>query len=149
MDADWRWSTVCPWEEGPRWPSTPPWCVLHRDGTPYGVALQAARKRKERTCPELLGPRRRAQLVVVALEVGGRVRGDQKVCECTGHRLSSPRIASDEETCRSSVAHAVGWHVGWHSDLLCSIYSIATAEMETHLTSGGHRYAGLASGELV
>ena len=39
-------------------------CALHRDGTP--------RERKERTYPELLGPRGRAQLVVVALEVGGR-----------------------------------------------------------------------------
>ena len=54
-------------------------CALHRDGTPrrradthVGVALQAARKRKERTFPELFGPRGRAQLVVVALEVGGR-----------------------------------------------------------------------------
>ena len=54
-------------------------CALHRDGTPRrraaecdGVALKAARRKKEATYPELLGQRRRAQLVVIAVEVGGR-----------------------------------------------------------------------------
>ena len=52
-------------------------CALHRDGTPVGraadgVALKAARRRKERRCPELLGRRARAKLVVLAIEVGGR-----------------------------------------------------------------------------
>ena len=37
-----------------------------------GVALEAARKRKARTYPELVGVHRRARLVVIALEVGGR-----------------------------------------------------------------------------
>ena len=54
-------------------------CALHCDGSPHGVAadadgvaLQSARRRKERTCPELVGPRSRARLVVLAMEVGGR-----------------------------------------------------------------------------
>ena len=40
----------------------------HRDG----VALFAARRKKERTYPELIGPHARARLVVSAGEVGGR-----------------------------------------------------------------------------
>ena len=42
-----------------------------------GVALLQARKRKENT-PELRGPRARARLVVVALEVGGRWSAEAK-----------------------------------------------------------------------
>ena len=37
-----------------------------------GAALDAARRRKERTCPELTGGRGRAKLVVLAGEFGGR-----------------------------------------------------------------------------
>ena len=54
-------------------------CALHRNGTARrgaaardGVALHAARRRKERTYPELVGPHSRARLVVLAGEVGGR-----------------------------------------------------------------------------
>ena len=53
--------------------------ALHTSGEPRpraagndGAALQTARRRKERTYPELIGESRRARLVVVALEVGGR-----------------------------------------------------------------------------
>ena len=43
-----------------------------RDGGPRGViALKAARTKKEATCPELFCQGRRAQLVVLAVEVGG------------------------------------------------------------------------------
>ena len=54
-------------------------CPLRGDGSTHrgaaerhGVALVAARRRKERTCPELTAPRSRARLVVLAMEVGGR-----------------------------------------------------------------------------
>ena len=54
-------------------------CAMHCDGTPHdgapnrdGVVLEAARRRKERRYPELVGPRSRARLVVLAVEVGGR-----------------------------------------------------------------------------
>ena len=52
-------------------------CALHRVGAPGraaqqdGVVLQSARRRKERTYPELLGRRARSKLVVLAVEVGG------------------------------------------------------------------------------
>ena len=52
--------------------------AMHCDGTPHdgapnrdGVVLEAARRRKERRHPELVGPRSRACLVVLAVEVGG------------------------------------------------------------------------------
>ena len=41
-----------------------------------GVSLATARRRKERTYPELVGPRSRARLVVLAGEVGGRWSGE-------------------------------------------------------------------------
>ena len=51
--------------------------ALHYDGSPHqgadntdGVVLERARRRKERTYPELVGPRR---LVVLGIEVGGRM----------------------------------------------------------------------------
>ena len=54
-------------------------CALHCDGSLHrgaadavGVVAQAARRRKERTYPEIVGPRSRARLVVLAVEVGGR-----------------------------------------------------------------------------
>ena len=37
-----------------------------------GLAAEVARLKKVRTYPELVGPHRRAHLVVLALEVGGR-----------------------------------------------------------------------------
>ena len=53
--------------------------LLHRDGTAKrgtsvrgGAVLQEARRRKERTYPELNGAGGRARLVVLAAEVGGR-----------------------------------------------------------------------------
>ena len=54
-------------------------CALHADGTPRrnaaledGVALKAAKRKKVRAYPELVGPNSRAQLVDLAVEVGGR-----------------------------------------------------------------------------
>ena len=45
-----------------------------------GAALHAARRRKERTYPELVGLRARARLVVWAGEVGGRWSGETLTC---------------------------------------------------------------------
>ena len=46
--------------------------VLGRGNQLDGVALRAARRRKERTYPELVRPSQRAKLVVLAGEVAGR-----------------------------------------------------------------------------
>ena len=47
---------------------SPHWGASERDS----VVLVAARRRKERTCPELTASKRRTRLVVLAMEVGGR-----------------------------------------------------------------------------
>ena len=62
------------------WPSTPPSCphcaetVQHEEElqTTAVQALQEARRRKERTYPELAGDAGRARLVVLAAEAGSR-----------------------------------------------------------------------------
>ena len=60
--------------------------ALKGDGEPSrgaadrdGVALAEARRTKERTCPEVVGPGSRARLVVLALEVGGRWSEEAKI----------------------------------------------------------------------
>ena len=57
--------------------------VLHCDGSARarvahvdGAAVAVARRRKERTYPELVGQRARTRLVVLAGEVGGRWSGE-------------------------------------------------------------------------
>ena len=62
-----------------------------------GVALEAARKRKARTYPELVGVHQRARLVVIALEVRGR--------------WSTWRTPSHETTHGASVEVEVGFNV--------------------------------------
>ena len=78
--------TVCLRAMGPNWPSTPGWSPpspaeanrgqpRQRRSEYTGAALADARKAKERTHPELLRGGR-CQLVVVAMEVGGRWSGE-------------------------------------------------------------------------
>ena len=70
----WRWlQTDCHSGEASNLQST-----LRGDGnrkrgaaTRDGVTLSEARREKERTYPELVGPGARGRLVVLALEVGG------------------------------------------------------------------------------
>ena len=59
--------------------------ALHCDGSPHqgaenidGVVLERARRRKERTHPELVGPRRKARLVVLGIEVGCRMSAETR-----------------------------------------------------------------------
>ena len=90
--------------------------ALGRDGTARrgaadvdGVALEAARKRKARTYPELAGVHRRARLVVIALEVGGQVvDGDQEFLVPVGQSESSWLNPPHETTNGASVEVEVG-----------------------------------------
>ena len=58
--------------------STPFWCVrcekkkTTRAAVEDRVRVTRARRRKEATCPELVGKRARARLVVLGVEMGGR-----------------------------------------------------------------------------
>ena len=73
--------------------------MLHCDGSPHrgaadvdGAVLVAARRRKERTNPELVRPGRRARLVVLAGDVAGRW-SEEAVC-FIGH-LAKPGLAAN------------------------------------------------------
>ena len=95
---------------------------LHRDGTARpgsahidGVALQVARRRKERTYPELVGLRTRSRLVVLAGEVVGRWSGET----CTFVRLlAKAKARSEPSILRARVEFA--WRLRWAALLACA-----------------------------
>ena len=95
---------------------------LHCDGTARpgaahidGVALQVAQRRKERTYPELVGPRTRSRLVVLAGEVGGRWSSET----CTFVRLLAiARARSEPSILRTRVELA--WRLRWAALLACA-----------------------------
>ena len=91
-------------------------CALHGDGTPHagaadtdGVVLSRARRRKERTYPELVGPGCRSRLVVLAVE-GGRqvVTGDAHFRGPAGEVQSSTGTTPPAEESRASLEDAGG-----------------------------------------
>ena len=97
-------------------------CALHRDGTPVGraaetdgVALKAARRRKERRYPELLGRRARAKLVVLAVEVGGRWSEETRTFLSL---LARAKARSENHLLRNRVQQA--WRLRWGSLLSCT-----------------------------
>ena len=80
--------------------------VLWRDGAPRpsaattdGVALQAARRRKERTYRELVGPRARAKLVVLVGEVAGRWSAETDFHQVVGRGQTSLRAITVASSC--------------------------------------------------
>ena len=92
--------------------------ALRRDGTARlgaatraGVALAAARRKKERTYPELTGEGGRARLVVLAAEVGGRLSAETAQFLVA---LSNAKAESVSELLRGRVAAA------WLRLLACS-----------------------------
>ena len=91
---------------------------VHRDGRPRrgaadhdGVALTAARRKKERTHPELLGPRRRAQLVVIGVEVGGRWSQETRRSSASWPKFVPKVSVLGEKASSASLAHALGSNV--------------------------------------
>ena len=70
MKQDAASDSHCSTEPRLRW--TQPWFLHSLGSTTNDFALLAARRRKETTFPELAGRFRRARLVVLACEVGGR-----------------------------------------------------------------------------
>ena len=85
---------------------------VHCDGTASpgaahidGVALQVGRRRKERICLELVGPRTRSRLVVLAGEVG--------VCAVLGKSEGS-----EPSVLRNRVERA--WRLWWVALLACA-----------------------------
>ena len=99
-------------------------CTLHCDGSPHrgaenmdGVVLERARRRKERTYPELVvvGPRRRARLVVLGIEVGGRMS-----TETTSFLSQLAKARSRQETALLRRRVEQVWRMRWGAILACA-----------------------------
>ena len=95
---------------------------LRADGAPHiqcadvdGAALQQARRRKERTYPELSGAHGRAKLVVLAAEVGGRWSLEAQTFL---RLLVRAKTRSLPEVLRVRARQA--WLFRWSSMLACS-----------------------------
>ena len=106
---------------------------LQRDGTARrraaddnGAALDDARRRKERTCPELVGERGRARLVVLGAEVGGMWSGETAEFLAA---LSRAKAESAPENIRDEVRRA--WLRRWRNLLSCTAArALATSLLE-------------------
>ena len=109
---------------------------LHCDGSPHpraanedGAVLQAARLR-ERTYPELVGPRRRARLVVLAGEVGGRWSEETR----RFLSLLARKARSEPPILQKRVEQA--WRMRWGSILGCVAARVHAASL-LELKHGG------------
>ena len=80
------------------------------------VALQLARKKIESTCPEFFGPRRRAHLVVVAIEDGGRWSEEARGLLSA---LAIARARSELPLMRMRAEQA--WRMRWRGMLACAV----------------------------
>ena len=119
MGAAWkllRKASRCSAAQSLQW--TRPWFLLiivtarARAAKVDGIALQAARRRKERTYRELVGPRSRAKLVVLAGEVGGRWSAETstflRLLAATRARSETPVLRK-----RAEQAGSPGTEVEW------------------------------------
>ena len=95
---------------------------LSREGVPHarcaevdGAALEAARRRKERRYPELVGEDGRTRLVVLACEVGGRFSDE---CQHFLRQLSKAKVRGEPPLLQQRVRHA--WLFRWGSMLACA-----------------------------
>ena len=113
---------------------------LRGDGSPRpnaavraGVALQVARRRKERTHPELVGLRARGRVVVWAGEVGGRWSGGT----LTYLRLWAEAKSRSEPPLLRRRAE-MAWRLRWTHMLSCAAARIfAGSLLERRLNGGG------------
>ena len=94
---------------------------LHCDGSARpgassrdGVALIAARRKKERAYPELVGPHRRARLVVLAGEVGGRSDETRSFISL----LAKAKSRAEPFLLRRRIEQA--WRLRWGAMLSCA-----------------------------
>ena len=134
-------------------------CALHVDGSPRrhanqrdGVALQAAKRRKVATYPELAGPHSRAKLVVLAVEVGGRWSDETR-----GFLSQLARARAREEIPLMRRRAEQAWRLRWGAMFACAAAKAVASSLLNLLDSHGgdgrtplphevdsdHRYAGL------
>ena len=95
---------------------------LRADGEPHrrcaevdGAALAVARRRKERTYPELVGDSQRAKLVVLAGEIGGRFSEETHTFI---RLLARAKTRSIPEPLRTRARQS--WMFRWGSLLACA-----------------------------
>ena len=111
----------------------------HCDGTARpgtatrdGAAMVTARRRKEATYPELVGPRSRAKLVVLALEVGGRWSTETATFLTL---LAAARARSESALMRRRVEQA--WRMRWAGILGCAAARAFASSLLEQRPSGG------------
>ena len=102
--------------------------AAHRDG----AALVTARRKKERTYPELIGPHARARLVVFAGEVGGRWSDETRSFLC---QLARAKARSEPSILRGRAEQA--WRLRWASTLACSAARAFAASLLNLRVGGG------------
>ena len=107
----------------------------HCDGTAraapvVGVALTEARRRKERAYPELVGPRSRAKLVVLAGEVGERWSAETTMFL---------RLAAARARCESALLRRAeqAWRMRWGAMLAASAHAFAASLLEQRSNGAG------------
>ena len=106
--------------------------VLGRGSQLDGVALRAARRRKERTYPELVRPGQRAKLVVLAGEVAGR--WSEETASFLRH-LARARARSEPPVLQKRAEQA--WRLRWGSLLACAAARAFACSLLEKRVSGG------------
>ena len=113
--------------------------ALHCDGTARrgaadrdGVALEEARRREERTYPELVQPGHRAKLVVLACEVGGR--WSLEAVSFIRH-LAKARARAEPAVLKRRAEQ--GWRLRWCGLLACAAARAFAASLLERLVHGG------------
>ena len=114
-------------------------CALHCDGTPHrgaadadGVVASAARRRKVRTYPEIVGPRSWARLVVLAVEVGGRWSSETRSFIA---QLGKARSRQEPSLLRRRAEQA--WRMRWGAFLSCvAAKAVASSLLESRCAQG-------------
>ena len=97
-----------------------------------GIILAQARRRKERTYPELVGRRSRARLVVLAGEVGGRWSEETQTFL---RILARAKARSEPPTLRKRAEQA--WRMRWAATLACSAARAFAASILDLRVGGG------------
>ena len=125
--------------------------ALHCDGSAHshaanvdGAVLLAARRRKERTYPELVTPRARARLVVLAGEVGGRWSEETRRFLSL---LAKAKARSEPHILRKRVEQA--WRLRWGGILACAAARAFAASLLDLRLAGGVDGDVPASHEVV
>ena len=112
---------------------------LHADGCPHrhaadsdGAVLATARRRKERTYPEVVGPENKARLVFLALETRGRWFDEAMAFV---RLLARATVRSEPRILKKRVEQA--WRLRWLSMLDCAAARVLAASFLELRSSGG------------